>query len=141
MHPWAGEKMGKRKNKEVGRQIPILEKIFRWGAVGEDGMSKNEEFFIAFVRRRRTRSRWSFKGFEGRRQLKAEQLECRLPGMFPEIFVLLLTFYTSSFFGCFWAFILTVWCECQEPQFVLLRLVACIFTLFWFSSCDVSSSI
>ena len=44
------------------------------------------------------------------RQLKVEQLECRLPGIFSEILLVLLTFYSSLFSGCFREFILAVWC-------------------------------
>ncbi|KAL6345873.1 hypothetical protein AAG906_020455 [Vitis piasezkii] len=68
-------------------------------------MRKNEEFFITFVRRRRTHSHWSFEGFEGRRQLKVEQLECRLPGMLLNVPVKLplnQVSDTSRFQGSLW---------------------------------------
>ena len=67
---------------------------------------RKEEFFIAFIRRKITRVHQSFEGFEDK--LKAEQLECRLPGMFFEILLLLLTFYSSLFCSCFQEFILVV---------------------------------
>ena len=69
---------------------------------------RKEEFFIAFVRRKITCVHRSFKGFADK--LNAEQLECRLPGMFFEILLLLLTFYSSLFSGYFQEFILVVWC-------------------------------
>ena len=75
--------------------------LFPWRDLEHPGRNvrENEEFFIAFVIRKRTRVHRSLEFFL--RQLKIEQLESKLLGMFSDILLLLLTFYFFLFSGCF----------------------------------------